>query len=53
VAEKWSEELASDTTHAFFLLAGKIKQNVSEISMYGTLGVCGNGIGTRGFLLCG
>lgn len=34
VAEKWSEELASDTTHAFFLLAGKIKQNVSEISMY-------------------
>ena len=29
VGEKWSDELASDSSHAFFLLAGKIKRNVS------------------------
>ena len=31
VDEKWSEELASNATHSFFLLAGKIKHNVSKI----------------------
>ncbi len=32
--EEWSEELASDTTHSYFLLAGKIKQNVSKMLVW-------------------
>jgi hypothetical protein len=30
VDEKWSEELTSNATDPFFVLAGEIKRNVSE-----------------------